>query len=98
MDRIAADATAFGARPRYLIGVEANWDDPATSEANVAWAREAVDALQPFSSGGGYLNFPGLFEEGEELLRASHGSGNYDRLVELRKRYDPKGLFAGRAG
>jgi FAD/FMN-containing dehydrogenase len=98
MDRVAPDATAFGARPRYLIGVEANWDDPATSEANVAWAREAVAALQPFSSGGGYLNFPGLFEEGEELLRASHGSGNYDRLVALRKRYDPTGLLAGRAG
>jgi FAD/FMN-containing dehydrogenase len=98
MDRVVADATAFGARPRYLIGVEANWDDPTTSEANVAWAREAVAVLQPFSSGGGYLNFPGLFEEGEELLRASHGTGIYDRLVELRKRYDPTGLFVGRAG
>jgi hypothetical protein len=36
--------------------------DPTTSEANVAWARDAVDVLEPFSSGGGYLNFPGLFE------------------------------------
>jgi FAD/FMN-containing dehydrogenase len=98
MNRVAPDATAFGARPPYLIGVEANWHDPATSDANIAWAREAVAALEPFSTGGGYLNFPGLFEEGEELLRASHGAGNYERLVALRKRYDQTGLFAGRAG
>jgi FAD/FMN-containing dehydrogenase len=98
MDRVAPDATAFGARPPYLIGVEANWEDPATSDANIVWARDAVAALGPFSTGGGYLNFPGLFEEGEELLRASHGAGNYDRLVALRQTYDPTGLFAGRGG
>jgi FAD/FMN-containing dehydrogenase len=93
MSRVSPDATAFGARPSYLIGVEANWHDAATSEANIAWARDAVAALEPFSSGGGYLNFPGLFEEGEALLRASHGSANYDRLLALRKEYDPDGLF-----
>jgi FAD/FMN-containing dehydrogenase len=98
MDRVAPDASAFGARPRYLIGVEANWEDASTSEANVAWARDAVAALEPYSTGGGYLNFPGLFEEGEELLRASHGAGNYERLVALKQTYDPAGLFAGRAG
>jgi FAD/FMN-containing dehydrogenase len=97
MSRVAPDATAFGARPAYLIGVEANWHDPETSDANVAWARDAVAALEPFSSGGGYLNFPGLFEEGEELLRASHGAANYERLVALKEQYDPTGLFAGRA-
>jgi FAD/FMN-containing dehydrogenase len=98
MSRVAPDATAFGARPRYLIGVEANWSDPETSDANVAWARDSVAALDPFSSGGGYLNFPGLFEEGEELLRASHGAANYERLVALKQKYDPTRLFAGRAG
>jgi FAD/FMN-containing dehydrogenase len=98
MSRVAPDATAFGARPRYLIGVEANWSDPETSDANVAWARDSVAALDPFSTGGGYLNFPGLFEEGEELLRASHGAANYERLVALKQKYDPTRLFAGRAG
>jgi FAD/FMN-containing dehydrogenase len=94
MTRVAPDATAFGARQAYLIGVEANWNDAATSEANVAWARDAVAALEPYSTGGAYLNFPGLFEEGEELLRASHGAANYERLVALRREYDPTGLFA----
>src|SRR5262245_47856699 len=96
MNRVAPEATAFGSRARYLVGVEANWHDPATSEANVAWARDAVAALEPFSSGGGYLNFPGLFEEGEQLLRASYGDANYERLVALRAEYDSTGLFAGR--
>jgi len=97
MNRVAPEATAFGARPSYLIGVEANWHDPATSDANVAWARDVVAALEPFTSGGGYLNFPGLFEEGEQLLRASHGDANYERLVALERKYDPAGQFAGRA-
>jgi FAD/FMN-containing dehydrogenase len=94
MNRVPADASAFGARHPYLIGVEANWEEPAASDANVAWARDAVAALEPFSTGGGYLNFPGFFEEGEELLRASHGDRNYERLLELKRRYDPSGLFA----
>ena len=96
MNRVPADGSAFGARYPYLIGVEANWEDPAASDDNIAWARDAVTALEPFSTGGGYLNFPGFFEEGEDLLRASHGERNYERLVELKRRYDPDGLFVGR--
>ena len=96
MNRVPADGSAFGARYPYLIGVEANWEDPAASDANVAWARDTVTALEPFSTGGAYLNFPGFFEEGDELLRASYGERNYERLVELKRRYDPDGLFVGR--
>ena len=92
-----ADGSAFGrAVSRTSIGVEANWEDPAASDANVAWARDTVTALEPYSTGGAYLNFPGFFEEGDELLRASYGERNYERLVELKRRYDPDGLFVGR--
>ena len=49
--------------------------------------------MQDFSRGGSYLNFPGEGEEGEALLRASYGSDNYDRLVELKSRFDPANLF-----
>jgi FAD/FMN-containing dehydrogenase len=93
MDRFDADATAFGARPKYLIGVEANWDEPALDETNVTWAREAVGDLRSFSGGGSYLNFPGFFEEDEEMLRASYGETNYNRLVTLKDQYDPANLF-----
>jgi FAD/FMN-containing dehydrogenase len=94
MGRVDPEATAFGSRPLYLIGVEANWEERAGADVNIAWARATVDDLSPFSSGGAYLNFPGLFEEGEELLRASHGDRNYERLAALRQKYDPTGLFA----
>ena len=101
MDRVGADATAFGARPSYLIGVEANWEagQEAEDSANIAWARETVADLGRFSSGGGgYLNFPGFFEEGEELLRSSYGESNYRRLVSLKNAYDPSNLFGNLLG
>ncbi len=94
MGRVDPEATAFGERPLYLIGVEANWEQRADADANIAWARATVDDLSPFSTGGAYLNFPGLFEEGEQLERASRGDRNYERLEALRKTYDPGGLFA----
>jgi hypothetical protein len=92
MGRVDAAATAFGERPAYLVGVEANWHE-GDDAANIAWARSTVDALRGFSRGGGYLNFPGFFEEGEEQLRASYGATNLDRLVELGRTYDPGGLL-----
>jgi FAD/FMN-containing dehydrogenase len=99
MSRVEAGATAFGARPAYLVGVEANWEtgQEAEDEANIAWARETVADLDPFSTGGAYLNFPGLFEEGDELLRSSFGDENYRRLVQVTRTYDPTGLFGGPA-
>jgi len=55
--------------------------------------RDSIAQLEPLSSGGAYLNFPGFFEEGEELLRASYGHANYERLVALKNAYDPTNLF-----
>jgi FAD/FMN-containing dehydrogenase len=98
MDRIPADGTAFGPRPAYLIGVEANWEDAADDEANVAWARATVDSLRGYSSGGAYLNFPGFFEEGEDLLRASYGEDNYARLQAIKEQVDPAALFGPLGG
>ena len=95
MTRVDPDATAFGRRPSYLIGVEANWEPGDPDDENVAWAREVVDDLSRFSSGGGYLNFPGFFEEGEEQLRASYGQANYERLVALKNELDPANVFGG---
>lgn len=98
MDRVGPEETAFGTRPRYLIGVEANWEDAADDARNLGWARETVEGLRSFSSGGSYLNFPGLFEEGEELLRSSYGERNYERLVELKRSWDASGVFGSLGG
>jgi FAD/FMN-containing dehydrogenase len=92
MGRVGAAETAFGARPSILLGYEANFHEPETVEENVAWVRDSLAALQPVASGGAYLNFPGFFEEGDDLVRASYGE-NYDRLVALKREYDPDNLF-----
>jgi FAD/FMN-containing dehydrogenase len=98
MGRIEPEASAFGGRPAYLVGVEANWKESEADDENVAWARETVADLEPFSTGGGYLNFPGLFEEGEEQLRASYGERNYERLVAVKNDVDPGNLFTAAGG
>ena len=95
MGRVDAEDTAFGRRAPYLIGVEANWEPGEPDDENIAWARAAVDALDEFSTGAAYLNFPGLFEEGEDLLRASYGERNYERLVALKRALDPQNVIGG---
>ena len=70
------------------------WDDAADSEANIKWTRYFWSDMKKFSSGGLYLNFPGEYEEGQDLMKDAFGS-NYDRLVEVKNRYDPENLFRG---
>jgi FAD/FMN-containing dehydrogenase len=84
--------SAFSGRTAgYLVNPESDWDDPSADEANIAWARQLIKALEPHTVGS-YLNFPGLLEEGEQQLRASFGS-NYDRLVDVKTKWDPDNLF-----
>ncbi len=93
MSRIGAEETAFGDRSAPIwIGVEANWEDAQDDEANIAWVRECVADMRRFSGGGAYLNFPGFFEEGDRLIREAFGE-NYERLVDLKNKYDPTNLF-----
>lgn len=87
------EATAFGRRDiPYLINPEANWEDAADDEVNIAWARNFLKDLKPYSEAHLYLNFSGFLEEGDELMKAAFG-GNYRRLVELKNKYDPQNLF-----
>ncbi len=90
--RVGAQETAFGERHPFMVAFESSWTDPATNDANIAWAREAWASMQRFASRGIYLNFPGLGEEKEDLVRAAYGP-NYARLKALKTQYDPKNLF-----
>jgi FAD/FMN-containing dehydrogenase len=91
MNRVAPGETAFGARQApYLLAVEANWDDPGQIDANIGWARDVLQDLQRFG-GGRYLNFPGFYED-DTVLQEIYGE-NYQRLVELKRRYDPDNVF-----
>ena len=89
--RVGASETAFAQRQaQYEVGVLAQWVDPGESQRHIEWARGLADAMRPFSSGGYLLNFLG--EEGEETIKATFGP-NYDRLMAVKKKYDPKNFF-----
>ena len=93
MARIGEQETAFANRGApYLLGIEGNWEEEASSDENLAWVRDTFADMRAHSSGGVYLNFPGFLEEGEQLLREGYGQ-NYKRLVEVKTRYDPTNLF-----
>jgi hypothetical protein len=92
MRREPVGGAAFAGRDhRFLIGIEANWDEPTADDANVAWARETFRDLGDLGGGGAYLNFPGFGEE-TDFVRAAYGP-HYDRLVAVKTRYDPTNLF-----
>ena len=40
--------------------------------------------------GGAYVNF--MMEEGLDRIKSTYG-GNYDRLVEIKRKYDPNNFF-----
>jgi FAD/FMN-containing dehydrogenase len=88
-----AGGSAFSQREApFLLGIEANWEAADDDADNLAWARDLFAEATALSPGGTYLNFPGFAEEGEELLRASYGS-NYERLKEVKAKYDPENVF-----
>lgn len=70
-----------------IIGVD---PDPANDEKIIEWSREYWDALHPYSSGGTYLNFE--MSETIDRVKKSYGE-NYDRLLEIKKKYDPDNFF-----
>ena len=66
------------------------WTTAAESESHIGWADDLWQAIQPFSTGGAYVNYLG--NEGEERVRAAYGT-NFQRLVVLKNKYDPTNLF-----
>ena len=87
--------SAFAQRQApFLFGIEANWEAPDDDAVNLAWARDLFGEAKELSPGGTYMNFPGFAEEGEELLRASYGA-SYERLKEVKAKYDPENVFRG---
>ncbi len=89
--RVAPDATAFAYRDASFATVLAGmWPDPADNEANTAWVRDYYAALAPHSQKGAYVNF--LSGDDQDKIRANYG-GNYGRLVDVKRKYDPDNLF-----
>jgi FAD/FMN-containing dehydrogenase len=92
VSRVHEDATAFAHRSSPLVlNIISLWDDVTKNEKNIEWTRKLYSAMEPFSTGGVYVNFLG--EEGEDRVRAAYGPKHYQRLAALKKKYDPTNFF-----
>ena len=89
--RVPEDATAFAYRDGGWAGVIVGVDpDPANAGTITDWAKSYWQELHPTSAGGAYVNF--MMDEGEDRVRAAY-RGNYDRLAQVKERYDPDNVF-----
>jgi FAD/FMN-containing dehydrogenase len=90
--RIGATDTAVPHRePGWNVLLPTVWADPAATDANIAWTRETHAALTPLLSERRWMNYLGD-DQDEAAVRNAYGP-NYDRLVELKRRYDPQNVF-----
>lgn len=91
ISRVSDDATGYGPRSDpWTVNIDSGWTDPAEDEQHIAFTREGWNQLQAVSSGGMYLHYGSL--EKEDQIRAAYGP-IYDRLAEIKARYDPMNLF-----
>jgi FAD/FMN-containing dehydrogenase len=91
MARVSADATAFAHRDkRIMTNVAAVFERPDEAEVHKTWVGDFAAALQP-ADDAAYVNFIG--DEGSGAARSAYPGSTWDRLVEIKRRYDPTNLF-----
>ena len=92
---VPSDATAFSHRhARYDGVIISGWENPSEAEKNIQWTRQMFEAIRSFSSGGIYVNALG-FEDDivEGRVLDAYRPATYQRLVDLKNKYDPSNLF-----
>ena len=93
--RVAEDESAFPNRAaQYWLNVYGFWDDPADDADRTAWVKRTSDAVRPHAMVGQYVNFLGD-DHGDafEKALAVYGAAKLDRLMAVKRRYDPDNLF-----
>jgi FAD/FMN-containing dehydrogenase len=91
INRLPAEATAYPHRDaEFILNVHARWEDPEEDEPCIAWARRFFADTAPHATGGVYVNF--MTQDEQARIRDAYG-GNYARLAELKRRYDPANVF-----
>jgi len=93
--RADREATAFAHRDvEYSFMSLGVCGETRDDEECVRWARDYWAAMQPYSTGGVYVNYLGReADEGHERVEAAYGPEKYARLVALKNKYDPTNLF-----
>jgi FAD/FMN-containing dehydrogenase len=96
--RVAVSDSAFALRQDHLlVEIIAGWESPSPEEdqRHVHWAQAGSRALAPYALGGGYVNL--LDEEEQERIPLAFGP-NYERLLDLKRIYDPDDVFHSTIG
>ena len=90
--RVGVSETAVPHREQgWNLLLPSVWTDPADTEANIAWTRETFAAMRPHFRTGRWLNYLGD-DQADDAIRAAYGL-NYERLREVKRRYDPDNVF-----
>lgn len=93
VSRVGENHTAYSHRDAAIaLNINASWTDPSEADIHIKWTRDFWNAMQPFSTGGGYINFQSL-DEGEERVVGTYGIEKLNRLSALKSKYDPQNLF-----
>ncbi len=93
VSEIGENDTAYSHRDAAIaLNINASWDDPSEEKTHIEWTRNFWKALQPYSTGGSYINFQSS-DEGEDRVQSTYGEEKLKRLTELKNKYDPTNLF-----
>ncbi len=76
----------------FNVSAVAIWQDARLDEEHILWARETAAAIEPWSLGGGYVNYMQA-DEPLERVRAAFGAEAFERLQALKRRYDPDNVL-----
>jgi len=89
--RVDPQAMAYSSRDaNYVLNVHTRWETAEDDARCITWARDFFARSQPFASSGAYVNFL----TGDETDRIAFAYGaSYERLVAIKKQYDPENLF-----
>jgi FAD/FMN-containing dehydrogenase len=89
---VTDEATAFtGREGLYWASAEVQWDEPELDDACRAWGRSALTEAQPYETAGRYVN--DVAEVGDGLARSIYGDAKYERLLALKREWDPDNVF-----
>jgi FAD/FMN-containing dehydrogenase len=89
--RVAAGDTAFAYREaKYGMVILDSWSDPTKDAERIQWVRDYYQALSPYTEPGGYINF--MQDDDYGRIQDNYRQ-NYDRLVQVKRAYDPHNLF-----
>jgi hypothetical protein len=89
--RVPPTATAMPHRgPGYSCVILTQWTEPADTNANLSWTQETFEALRPHTTDQVYVN--NLSNDDAGAVPSAYGI-NWDRLVEIKRRYDPDNTF-----